>query len=48
MEEKDRTVLGVSYLLERFVPLLREVGVPDDAINDMLVSNPARVLTFRQ
>lgn len=48
MEEKDRTVLGVSYLLERFVPLLREVGVPDDAINDMLVNNPARVLTFRQ
>jgi len=46
MEIKGKNALGVAYLLERFVPLLREVGVPDDAINDMLINNPARVFTF--
>lgn len=48
MEEKNKTVLGVAYLLERFVPLLKEVGVEDDAIQDMLVNNPARAWSFNR
>jgi len=46
MEPKGKEALGIAYLLSRFVPLLREVGVPETAIQDMLVNNPARLLTF--
>lgn len=35
---------GYGYLLETFVPLLRERGVSDEQIHLMLVENPARVL----
>ncbi|NQZ65906.1 MAG: phosphotriesterase [Mycoplasmatales bacterium] len=38
--------LGIPYLLTRFVPLLREIGVPEDAIEDILVNNPRKWLTF--
>lgn len=37
---------GFVYLLERFVPRLREAGVPDSAIDDMLVHNPRRAFAF--
>lgn len=37
---------GYGYLLERFLPLLRERGVSDEEIHLMLVENPARVLTI--
>ena len=37
---------GIKYLLTRFVPLLKEIGVSEDAINDMLVENPKKWLTF--
>lgn len=33
---------GYGYLLETFVPMLRERGVSDEAIHKMLVTNPAR------
>ena len=39
---------GIAYLLTRFVPLLKEVGVNDEAINDMLVNNPKRWLAFKK
>lgn len=48
MEQKGRTALGMAYLLERFVPLLKEVGISDEAIEDMLINNPARVLSFNR
>ena len=48
MEQKGKDVLGIAYLLNRFVPLLREVGVKEDAIEDMLIHNPARVLSFEK
>ena len=35
---------GYGYLLETFVPMLRERGVSDEQIHMMLVDNPARVL----
>lgn len=35
---------GYGYLLESFVPMLKERGVSDDDIHTMLVRNPARVL----
>ena len=37
--------LGYSYLLENFVPRLREAGVSEDTLHQILVRNPARLLT---
>lgn len=37
---------GIAYMLTRFVPILREVGVSESAIQDILVNNPARILAF--
>ena len=35
---------GLDYVLTRFVPRLREAGVPEAAIQDFLVNNPRRFL----
>lgn len=35
---------GYAHLLEHVVPMLRELGVDDDALDAMLVRNPARLL----
>lgn len=40
-----RGELGYSYLLENFVPRLREAGVSDATLRKILVRNPARLLT---
>ena len=37
---------GFSYMLEQFVPYLRDRGVSETQIRTMLVENPRRVLTF--
>jgi predicted metal-dependent phosphotriesterase family hydrolase len=37
--------LGYSYLLEAFVPRLREAGVDEGTLHTILVENPARLLT---
>jgi phosphotriesterase-related protein len=37
---------GFTYLLWRFVPWLRKVGVEETAIQDLIVHNPARALSF--
>jgi 5-phospho-D-xylono-1,4-lactonase len=39
---------GMTYILWRFVPWLRQDGVPDDVIDGFLVRNPAQLLTFTQ
>ena len=36
---------GLDYVLTRFVPRLREEGVSDDAVRDLLENNPRRFLT---
>lgn len=36
---------GYAHLLEHVVPLLREIGTPQTAIDAMLIANPARLLT---
>ena len=36
---------GYGYLLEIFVPMLRQRGVDDESIHKMLVENPARVFS---
>ena len=38
--------LGFDYLLTKFVPGLRKLGVKDDKIRLLLEENPQRVLTF--
>lgn len=37
---------GYAHVLENVVPMLRDHGVSDDIINQMLVETPKRVLTF--
>jgi 5-phospho-D-xylono-1,4-lactonase len=37
---------GFTYILWRFVPWLREEGLAEEAVQDLLVNNPARVLQF--
>jgi 5-phospho-D-xylono-1,4-lactonase len=37
---------GLTYILWRFVPWLRSEGLSEEAIQDLLVRNPARVLSI--
>jgi phosphotriesterase-related protein len=39
---------GIDYDLVEFVPRLREEGVSESAIEDILVNNPARLFTFKK
>ena len=46
MAEEGKIAHGISYLLTDFVPLLKEVGVSQHAIDKMLIHNAARILTI--
>jgi phosphotriesterase-related protein len=37
---------GYSFILERFLPYLKQLGVTDSQVNAIMVENPERVLTF--
>jgi predicted metal-dependent phosphotriesterase family hydrolase len=37
---------GLTFILRRFAPWLREMGASDAAIDDLLIHNPARALAF--
>lgn len=37
---------GLTYILWRFVPWLRSEGVPEEAIADLLIHNPARAFAI--
>lgn len=37
---------GFDYILSRFVPLLRTVGLSEEAVDDLLIHNPARAFAF--
>jgi phosphotriesterase-related protein len=39
---------GYGYILEVFVPMLRERGVTDEQIHQMMVTNPANVFSRRR
>jgi phosphotriesterase-related protein len=38
---------GLTYILWRFVPWLREAGLGESEVQDLIVHNPARALSFR-
>ena len=38
---------GYAYILRYFLPLLKQLGVPDETINGILVDNCARFLAFK-
>ncbi len=38
---------GLTYILWRFIPWLRSEGLSEDAIQDLLVRNPARILAIK-
>jgi len=40
--------VSFSHVLEVFVPLLQEAGVPDDGIHRLLVDNPGRLLAVKE
>lgn len=42
---KARGGIGYAYLIETFLPMLKERGVTQDAIDDMLIHNPQRLLS---
>jgi len=37
---------GYSFIAEQFIPYLRRLGATDEQINQMVVENPKRLLTF--
>jgi phosphotriesterase-related protein len=39
---------GYGYLLEAFIPMLKQRGVREEQVHAMLVENPARVLSRRR
>jgi 5-phospho-D-xylono-1,4-lactonase len=39
---------GLSYVLWRFIPWLRQSGVSEDAARRLIVDNPARLLSWRE
>ncbi|MCE6115493.1 phospho-furanose lactonase [Mycoplasmopsis agalactiae] len=43
---KGKETFGLSYLFERFIPLLKQVGVSQEAIDDILINNPREILAF--
>jgi predicted metal-dependent phosphotriesterase family hydrolase len=47
-ELRSRGGRGYTYLIETFLPALREAGVPDDTIRTITVENPRRWLTIRR
>ncbi len=47
-EKGGNEALGVAYLLNRFVPLLEEVGITKNQINKFLVENPKKWLAFNK
>jgi predicted metal-dependent phosphotriesterase family hydrolase len=38
---------GYRYILERFIPRLQKAGLNDEAVHDLLVDNPARLLAWQ-
>ena len=45
-ELRSRGGRGYAYLAERFLPALREAGVPDETLRTITVENPRRWLTI--
>lgn len=44
--EKRKETFGFEYLFTRFLPLLEKIGVSKEAIEDILINNPKRILAF--
>lgn len=44
----ERPKLGFTHILESFVPMLRKAGIQDEQIDQILKSNPQRVLTLKE
>lgn len=45
-EERGKLCFGLPYLFERFIPLLKKLGVKKEHLVDMLINNPKEILTF--
>lgn len=45
---KGKETYGMAYLFTHFIPLLKELGVKQDAIDDILINNPREILTFNK
>lgn len=45
-ETKGHQSYGIAYMLTHFVPLLKEIGVSQAAVDDILINNPQVALAF--
>ncbi|OYD26443.1 phosphotriesterase-related protein [Mycoplasma testudineum] len=41
-----KQTFGLGYLFDRFIPLMKQVGISDQAIEDIFVNNPKEILAF--
>lgn len=46
MLQQGKIAKGIAYLLTDFVPLMKEIGIRQSAIDNMLIHNPAEMLSF--
>lgn len=46
MKEKGIQAKGIAYMMTDFVPLLEQTGVSQQALEDILIRNPARLLSI--
>ena len=46
MLQQGKIAKGIAYLLTDFVPLMQEIGIGEREINDMLIHNPAKMLSI--
>ncbi|MDD3794399.1 MAG: hypothetical protein PHE06_00265 [Lachnospiraceae bacterium] len=47
MKKEEKIAHGISYLLTDFIPLMKTIGISQSAIDQMLIYNPARILTIK-
>ncbi|MGH9340124.1 MAG: phosphotriesterase family protein [Acidobacteriota bacterium] len=47
-EPSGGRIRGFTYLLETFIPMLRQVGIPEATLDHLLIHNPARVFSLRK
>ena len=48
MAKSGKEANGISYLITRFTDEMREAGISDEAIQDLLINNAAKAFAFKE
>lgn len=48
MAKLGKEANGISYLITRFTDEMREAGISDEAIQDLLINNAAKAFAFKE